>query len=101
MGKTSNLTFEPSSGGYRSIALSNFHVKISFVDYLKCLQKNNNVGICFEIRVTNLNDLIGVVQINGRDNNDRALPYLDDKFDNESKRIKKIWLSSSVHLFKG
>ena len=100
LGKTSNLTFEPSSGGYRSIALSNFHVKISFVDYLKCLQKNNNVGICFEIRVTNLNDLIGVVQINGRDNNDRALPYLDDKFDNESKRIKKIWLSSQLHGYR-
>ena len=40
------------------------------------------------------------MQINGRDNNDRALPYLDDKFDNESKRIKKIWLSSQLHGYR-
>ena len=48
---------------------------------MRLLQLSYNVGICFEIRVTNLNDLIGVMQINGRDNNDRALPYLDDKFE--------------------
>ena len=97
LGKSNKITLKPSSGGYRSVAFSNFYVKLKFEDYLLCLQKNNNVGIYFEIRLTNVDDLIGVMQINGHSENDAMLPYLNHKFDNKGKRIKKLWLSSQLH----
>jgi len=97
LGKSNKIVVKASSGGYRSVAFSNFYVKLKFEDYLLCLQKNNNVGIYFEIRLTNVDDLIGVMQINGDSENAAVLPYLDPKFDNKSKRIKKIWLSSQLH----